>query len=143
MDFMLFIFYSRGNHAATLATTPSTKVVKCWTKINKTENRSMRWKHLTLRNCKIKCPNNHWGTWSHFVVFEAPTKILSTKFLTYIMWLHGAMHTMSFGIIKYFTWKHRSSLPSPGGPFSKVVLSEGISLANKKVKEVLEAPRAK
>ena len=42
-------------------------------------------------------------------------------------------------ILKYFTLKHRSSLPSPHGPLSKVVPSEGISLANKEAKEVLEA----
>ena len=45
---------------------------------------------------------------------------------------------MSFGILKYFTLKRKSSLPSPDGPLSKVVPSEGISLANKEVKEVLE-----
>ena len=43
---------------------------------------------------------------------------------------------MSVGILKYFTLKHMSSLPSPDDPLSKVVPSEGISLANK---EVLEA----
>ena len=41
------------------------------------------------------------------------------------------------GILKYFTLT-RKSLPSPDGPLSKVVPSEGILLANKEVKEVLE-----
>ena len=45
---------------------------------------------------------------------------------------------MSGGILKYFTLTCKSSvLPSPDGPLSKVVPSEGILLA-KKVKEVLE-----
>ena len=44
---------------------------------------------------------------------------------------------MSGGILKYFT-STRKSLPSPDGPLSKVVPSEGILLANKEVKEVLE-----
>ena len=41
-------------------------------------------------------------------------------------------------LLKYFTLKRTSSLPSPDGPLPKVVPSEGISLANKEVKEVLE-----
>ena len=40
------------------------------------------------------------------------------------------------GILKYFTLKRRSSLPSPDGPLSKVVPSEGILFANKEVLEV-------
>ena len=44
---------------------------------------------------------------------------------------------MSGGILKYFTLM-RKSLPSPDGPLSKVVPSEGILFANKEVKEVLE-----
>ena len=44
---------------------------------------------------------------------------------------------MSGGILKYFTLM-RKSLPSPDGTLSKVVPSEGILLANKEVKEVLE-----
>ena len=49
------------------------------------------------------------------------------------------MCAMSVGILKYFTLKCRFSLQSTDGPLSKVVPSEGISLANKEVKEVLEA----
>ena len=47
---------------------------------------------------------------------------------------------ISGGILKYFTLT-RKSLLSPDGPLSKVlkvVPSEGILLANKEVKEVLE-----
>ena len=46
---------------------------------------------------------------------------------------------MSGGILKYFTLTHKSSvLPSPDGLLSKVVPSEGMLLANKEVKEVLQ-----
>ena len=45
---------------------------------------------------------------------------------------------MSVGILKYFTLKRKSFLPSPDGPLSKVVPSKGISFANKEVKEVLK-----
>ena len=41
------------------------------------------------------------------------------------------------GILRYFILM-RKSLPSPDGPLSKVVPSEGILLTNKEVKEVLE-----
>ena len=34
------------------------------------------------------------------------------------------MHAMSVGILKYFTLKRRSSLPSLDGPLSKVILRE-------------------
>ena len=43
---------------------------------------------------------------------------------------------LAVGILKYFTLKRRSFLPSPDGPLSKVIPAEGILLANK---EVLEA----
>ena len=45
------------------------------------------------------------------------------------------LRAMSVGILKYFTLKRRSFLPSPDGRLSKVVPS-GILLANK---ELLEA----
>ena len=44
---------------------------------------------------------------------------------------------MSAGILKYFTLTCKS-FPSSDGPLSKVIPSEGILLANKEVKEVLE-----
>ena len=45
----------------------------------------------------------------------------------------NATRAMSVGILKYFTLKHGSSLPSPDGSLSKVVPFE-----NKEVKELLE-----
>ena len=56
------------------------------------------------------------------MVFEAPMKILITKFLTYITCNTRCVCWN----LKYFTLKRRSSLPNHAGPLSKAVLSKGI-----------------